>query len=153
MNNVLIENVEGYVYLEHRYSIKEKNQDKQIQRIIIAGWAAYASKHRDIFKSNIVICLKILVYNSCVLPSMTYGAETWALNKQAQNTLAAAQTKMERSMFNITYKDRNTNIWVRERSNVIEKISNVRKIKWSWAGHINRPKDDRWTSRVITWRP
>ena len=26
-------------------------------------------------------------------------------------------------------------------------------MKWSWAGHINRLKDDRWTSRVIAWRP
>ena len=113
VNNVLIENVPGYVYLGQHYSLKEKNQDKEIQRRIMAGWAAYA-KHRDIFKSNLAICLKRQVYNSCVLPSMTYGAETWTLTKLAQNKLAAAQTKMERSMLNITYKDRRTNIWVRE---------------------------------------
>ena len=84
---------------------------------------------------------------------MTYGAETWTLTKQAQNKLAAAQTKMERSMLNITYKDRKTNIWVRERTKVIDIINTVRKMKWSWAGHINRLKDDRRTSRVTTWRP
>ena len=71
----------------------------------------------------------------------------------AQNKLAAAQTKMERSMLNITYKDRKTNIWVRERTKVIDIINTVRKMKWSWAGHINRLKDDRWTSRVTSWRP
>ena len=109
VNNVLIENVPGYVYLGQHYSLKEKNQDKEIQRRIMAGWAAYA-KHRDIFKSNIAICLKRQVYNSCVLAAMTYGAETWTLTKQAQNKLAAALTKMERSMLNITYKDRRTNI-------------------------------------------
>ena len=49
---------------------------------------------------------------------MTYGAETWTLTKQAQNKLAAAQTKMERSMLDITYKDRRTNIWVRERKKI-----------------------------------
>ena len=49
---------------------------------------------------------------------MTYGAETWTLTKQAQNKRAAAQTKMERSMLNITYKDRKTNVWVRERTKV-----------------------------------
>ena len=64
-NNVLIENVQGYVYLGQHYSLKENNQDKEIQRIIMAGWAAYA-KHRDIFKSNLFICLKKQVYNSCV---------------------------------------------------------------------------------------
>ena len=152
INNVLIENVQGYVYLGQHYSLKEKNQDKEIQRRIMAGWAAYA-KHRDIFKSNLAICIKRQVYNSCVLPAMTYGAETWTLTKQAQNKLAAAQTKMERSMLNITYKDRKTNIWVRERTKVIDIINTVRKMKWSWAGHINRLKDDRWTSRVTSWRP
>ena len=84
---------------------------------------------------------------------MTYEAETWTLTKQAQNKLAAAQTKMERSMLNVTYKDRKTNIWVRERTKVIDIINTVRKMKWSWAGHINRLKYDRWTSRVTTWRP
>ena len=71
VNNVLIENVPGYVYLGQHYSLKEKNQDKEIQRRIMAGWAAYA-KHRDIFKSNLAICLKRQVYNSCVLPAMTW---------------------------------------------------------------------------------
>ena len=40
VNNVLIENVQGYVYLGQHYSLNEKNQDKEIQRRIMAGWAA-----------------------------------------------------------------------------------------------------------------
>ena len=52
VNNVLIENVQGDVYLGQHYSLKENNQDKEIQRRIMAGWAAYA-KHRDIFKSHL----------------------------------------------------------------------------------------------------
>ena len=37
VNNVLIENVPGYVYLGQHYSLKEKNQDKEIQRRIMAA--------------------------------------------------------------------------------------------------------------------
>ena len=92
VNNALIENVPGYVYLGQYYSIKGKYQDKEIQRRIMVGWAAYA-RHWDILKSNIAICLKRQVYNSCVVPAMTYGSETWTLTKQAQNKLAAAQTQ------------------------------------------------------------
>ena len=84
----------------------------------MAGWAAYA-KRRDIFKSNLAICLERQVYNSYVLPAMIYGADTWTLTKLAQHKLAAAQTKLERTMLNITCKDRNTNIWVRERTNML----------------------------------
>ena len=60
------------------------------------------AKHRDIFKGSIGICLKRQLYNSCVLPAMTYGAETWTLIAQAKNKLAAALTKMERSVLYIT---------------------------------------------------
>ena len=116
VNNIHIENVESYIYMGQRNSIKDKNQDKEIQRRITAGWTAFA-KHRYIFKSNIGSCLKRQIYNSCVLPAMTYGAETWALTTQAKNKLAAAQTKMESSMLNITYRNRKTNIWVREKTN------------------------------------
>ena len=72
---------------------------------------------------------------------MTYGAETWTLTKQAQNKLAASQTKMERIMLNITYKDRKTNIWVRERTKVIDIINTVRKMKWSWLSTASKTTD------------
>ena len=52
-----------------------------------------------------------------------------------------------------TYNDRKTNIWVRERTKVLDIINTVRKMKWSWAGHINRLKDYRWASRVTTLMP
>ena len=85
VNNTEIENVESYIYLGQRYSTRDKNQDKEIKRRILAGWTAFA-KHRDIFKGNIGTCLKRQVYNSCVFPAMTYGAETWALTTQAKNS-------------------------------------------------------------------
>ena len=66
---------------------------------------------REIFKGNIGVCLKRLVYNSC---AMTYGADTWAFTTHAKNNLAAAQTKMERSMLNITYRDRKKHLGKRK---------------------------------------
>ena len=31
-------------------------------------------------------------------------------------------------------------------------IEQVRR-KWSWAGHVSRIRDNRWTPRVTTWKP
>ena len=60
---------------------------------------------------------------------------------QTSTEQTCEQTKMERSMLNITYKDRKTNIWVRERTKGVDIFNTVRTMKWSWAGHINRLKD------------
>lgn len=152
VNNKQIENVESYIYLGQRYSLQEKNQDKEIQRRITAGWATYA-KHHDIFKSNFSIYLKRQVFNSCIIPAMTYGAETWTLSSQAERKLAATQRKMERSMLNITYRDRKTNTWIRKKTKVTDIISTVRQMKWRWAGHISRMRDNRWTYCITNWRP
>ena len=57
VNNNQIKNVESYIYLGHRYSTRDTNKNKKIQRRITAGWIAFA-KHRDIFKGNIGTCLK-----------------------------------------------------------------------------------------------
>ena len=37
VNNTKIRNVERYLYLGQRYSTRDKNQDKEIQRRITAG--------------------------------------------------------------------------------------------------------------------
>ena len=93
-----------------------------------------------------------LEYNSGVLPAMIYGMETWALTTQAKDNLAATQTKIERSMLNITYRDRKANIWVREKTKVTDVIEQVRRRKWTWAGHVSRILDNRWNHHLETLR-
>ncbi|KAK2171715.1 hypothetical protein NP493_1033g00041 [Ridgeia piscesae] len=105
VNNTQIENVESYSFLGQRYSTRDKNLHKETQRRILSRWTAFV-KQRDIFKGNIGPCMEKQIYNSCILPAMTYGAETWALTIHAKKKLAAAKTKMERSMLNITNRDR-----------------------------------------------
>ena len=84
-----------------RYRTRDK-QDKEIQRRITAGWTAFAI---HIFKRNMGINM-LEETRQRILSAMTDGVETWALTTQAKNKLAAAQTQMERSMLNITYRDR-----------------------------------------------
>ena len=78
---------------------------------------------------------------------MTYGAETFDTD-QTSTEQTSGQTYQSG---NITYNDRNPNTWVTERAKVVDIISNVRKMIWSWAGHNSRLKYDRWTSRITTW--
>ena len=63
VHNTQIENVEIDIYLGPRYSTRDKNLDKDIQRRITAGWTTF-TKHRDIFKGNI---------GTYILPAMRYG--------------------------------------------------------------------------------
>ena len=70
-----------------------------------------------------------------------------------EKKLAAAQHNMERSMLNITYKDRKTNKWVREQTNTHDILETVKRKKWTWAGHISRREDNSWSVVLTMWTP
>ncbi|CAH0690392.1 unnamed protein product [Spodoptera exigua] len=40
-----------------------------------------------------------------------------------------------------------------KRPKVIDIAQRISKLKWQWAGHICRRIDDRWSKRVLEWRP
>ena len=152
VKGVEIEQVEEYVYLGQRFSLRDKNQDSEIRRRIKAGWQAFG-RYSTIMKGNLPICLKRKVYNQCILPAISYGAESWTLTAKMERKLAAAQHNMERSILNITYKDRKTNKWIREQTQVQDILETIKIRKWTWAGHISRRQDNRWSSRLTHWTP
>ena len=117
---------------------QRQNQDKEIHRKI--------AKHRDIFKGSIGTDWNRQIYNSSELLAMAFGAETWTITNQAKNKLAATHTVMEKNMLNITYRDRKTIIWVLEKTKFNDAIEQVRRRKWTCAGHVSRIRDNRWSS-------
>jgi hypothetical protein len=49
--------------------------------------------------------------NSCVLPVITYGSQTWAITQKYENKIKIRQNKMERIILGIK-----TNDWIRIRT-------------------------------------
>ena len=140
------------VYLGHKLKLGLDNQTAEIKRRIGLGWAAFG-KLSLIFKSKMNNSLKRKVFDRCVLPVLTYGAETLTLKKASENKLRVAQRAMERSMLGITLRDKMTNQWIREQTKVVDVMERIASLKWSWAGHIARRTDDRWTKTITEWRP
>lgn len=91
----VIERVDRYVYLGHKLKLGLENQTEEVKRRIGLCWAAFG-KLRHIFKSKMNNSLKRKVFDACVLPVLTYGAETLTLTKASDNKLRVAQRAMER---------------------------------------------------------
>ena len=152
IGDTVIERVDSYVYLGHKLKLGLDNQTAEIKRRIGLAWAAFG-RLSLIFKSKMSNSLKRKVFDTCVLPVLTYGAETLTLTKASENKLRVAQRAMERSMLGITLRDKMTNQWIREQTKVIDVMERIASLKWSWAGHIARRTDNRWTKAIMEWRP
>ena len=84
---------------------------------------------------------------------MTYAAETWTLKKKQLRKLQTAQHNMERSILNISLKDKIPLNTIRKKTGVIDITKEIKKKKSSWAGHIMRRQDNRWSQKLTTWTP
>ena len=124
----------------------------EINRRIQAGWKVF-NDNKFLLKSNIPNSLKRKLHDTCILPAMTYASETWKLTKAMERKLATSQRKMERSMLGVTWEDRKTNEWIRDQTKVKDILEKANGQKWTWAGHISRIKDNRWTVSFTEWRP
>ncbi|GBP16132.1 Putative uncharacterized transposon-derived protein F52C9.6 [Eumeta japonica] len=86
INDNPIEYVENYIYLGKRVSFEKNNNIIEIERRIQLTWNKYWSQ-KGIFKSNLPITLKAKVMNTCPLPSLTYGSQTWKFSTEAMNKI------------------------------------------------------------------
>ncbi|CAH2267236.1 jg14707 [Pararge aegeria aegeria] len=144
--------VSEYVYLGQTITLSKEGQEKEISRRIQLGWVAFR-KLSDVLKGDIPLCLKRKVFNQCVLPTMTYGAETWTLTKKVVHRLKVAQRAMERAMLGLSLLDKIPNVEIRNRTGITDIVQRAAALKWNWAGHICRREDGRWSRVILDWQP
>lgn len=91
-------------------------------------------------------------WRSRILPSLTYGAQTWALTKGNINKLRGTQNSMERNMLRIKKMDKIKISENRAKTNLRDNGGYVKTLKLGYAGHIWRD-NNRWGKKIEGWTP
>ena len=100
-NQQKIEKVTEFKYLGQATHLKDTTKEEIYARIR-AAWSCFGKKNEEILQDKqLPISLKKQVMDQCILPTMTYGCQTWSLNKQMTNKLRTAQRAMERKMLDL----------------------------------------------------
>ena len=129
------------------------SKEQEIKRRITLGWQAFGRASAIFNNKEIPTCLKRQVYNQCIIPKVTYGSETWNLTKIQTMKLRSMQRAHERIMLNITWRDHKTAEWIREQTKLRDILETISKTKLTWAGHLTRRTDNRWTTKLTFWQP
>ena len=82
-----------------------------------------------------------------------YRLETMTLTQHRANSLKVYQRTMERSVLGISLRDKVRNNIIRSKIGVVDVVGQVATMKWRWADHVARCKDERWNKRLLCWRP
>ncbi|GBP42225.1 Putative uncharacterized transposon-derived protein F52C9.6 [Eumeta japonica] len=89
--------------------------------------------------------------DSCVLPCLTYGAQTWIYNKYTKQKYGHASV-LWRSILDLKLKDKHRSSDIRHKTELINAGKHAQQLKWKWAGHMIRTTGERWTKLVTTWK-
>lgn len=143
INGKELENVEEYVYLGQLTTLGKANKDVEIERRRRLGWAAFGKLAKILKNRRIPLHLRVKVFDQCILPVLTYGAQTWTFTKQTVTKLQVTQRAMERSMLGISLRDRIRNEEIRQITKVTDVIDRAARLKWDYAGHVARRNDGR----------
>ncbi|KAH7704683.1 reverse transcriptase [Aphelenchoides avenae] len=146
-----INRVRKYVYLGQELT-EDHTLDGEITRRQKAAWQSYNSM-KDALKNVRDVKLRANLFNTTVLPALLYGCETWAPTKSQENRIAVTQRSIERRTLGISMREEQRNEAVREQSQFADAITEARKRKLRWAGHVARMADDRWAGRTTAWKP
>ena len=147
-----LEEVDEYMYLG-RLLTPENEMAKEIDQRITSGWRRFGQYSTFRKDQKMPICLKRKIMDTVILPAMTYGAETWSLTKYQRVKLAVTQKSMERSMLNVTLKDKIRNEVISSKTKVKDVTEKVYRMKGQRAGHLARMNNNRLAKITTAWTP
>ena len=111
-------------------------------------------RQNNIWKNKSLKCkTKIRLYESLVLSTALYGAETWPMTVANMKKLEAARHKWQRKILGITWRDKITNDTVSERTGMQKMEDILRRKRLRWLGHIYRMDENRISKQVLKWSP
>ncbi|VDM54415.1 unnamed protein product [Angiostrongylus costaricensis] len=119
-----------------------------------AAWGAFKSIE-DVVKRTMNTRLCAHIFDSTVLPALTYASETWSLLKQDERSLSVIERAVERTMIGVSrstqLKDGIRSSDLRQRSKIKDAVPYAKQSKIRWAGHVMGTNHKRWTRAVSDW--
>ncbi|KAE9414453.1 hypothetical protein Angca_006162, partial [Angiostrongylus cantonensis] len=121
-----------------------------------AAWRAFKSIE-NVVKRRKNTRLRAHLFDSTVLPALTYASETLSLRKQDERSLSVIEGADERTMLGVPrfteVRDEIRSSDLRQRLKIEDAILYAKQSKIRWAGHVMRMNDNRWARAVSDWIP
>ncbi|KAK6728592.1 hypothetical protein RB195_005936 [Necator americanus] len=116
LNGTNISKCTSYVYLGRELNMKTTREGGRRRR---AAWRAYKNIE-DVVKKSRNTRLRAHLFNTTVLPALTYASETWAFRKQEENAVSVIERAIEGLMLGVSrfteVRDRIRSSLLRQRS-------------------------------------
>ncbi|KAE9414528.1 hypothetical protein Angca_010041, partial [Angiostrongylus cantonensis] len=121
-----------------------------------ATWGALKGIE-DVVKRTKNTRIRAHLFDSTVLPALTYASEAWSLRKQDERSHSVIERAVERTMLGVSrftqVRDGIRSSDLHQRSKIKDAVLYAKQSKIRWVGHVMRMNDNRWARAVSDWIP
>ena len=141
--NILIDGIRikqssSFVYLGSTIT-QDARCNREVEKRIMIAKSAFNNMKTLLKNSNLGIQTRVRALKTYVWSTLTYGSETWTLNKVLINKIRAAEMWFYRRMLRISWVDRVTNEEVLERVGQGRALlGTIKRRQMEFLGHIIR---------------
>ncbi|VDP25157.1 unnamed protein product [Heligmosomoides polygyrus] len=100
LNGANISECSSYVYLGREVNMAN-DLAPELSRRKRPAWGAFKSVE-EVAKKTKNVQLRAHLFDSTVLPALTYASETWTIRKQDEHAISVVQRGIERTMLGVT---------------------------------------------------
>ena len=123
--------------------------ERDINNRVRLAWMKWKQLTGVLCDKKVPIKLKDKVYKTVIKPTMTYGAECWAVRKKDENRLHVAEMRMLRWIRGKTRKDHVRNQSIQEDAKVCQMSTFLRQKRLNMYGHIRRREEDNLSRKIM----
>ena len=132
-----VELVEQFCYLGSIMDTSGRCRPDMLRKIGIAS-----STMNSLFKvwaqQRLTLATKLRIYQTCIIPVLLYGSDTWTLLKADSNRLQAFHMRCQRRILGIKWQDMVTNVTVSIKTGLPPILDIINKRRSALFGHVVR---------------
>nr|VZI21262.1 unnamed protein product [Spirometra erinaceieuropaei] len=140
VNGTQLQVVENFPYLGSTLSRNTKIDDEVANRISKASQAFGRLQSTVWNRHGLHLSTKLKMYKAVILPTLLYGAETWAVYTRQARRLNHFHLSCLRRVLRLNWQDRIPDTEVLERTGILSIYSMLRQMQLRWNGHLDTLK-------------
>eukprot|EP00973_Karenia_brevis_P085871 11910568-Karenia_brevis.AAC.1 len=138
--------------------------ETEVKHRIASGWAAFAKYKHALCAKACPLHLRIKLFDSVVTPAVMYGCAAWTMSAELFKQLRTARRKMLRKLHGARKRvdEPWQEYWTRATHTIEDFAASCgstpwevaqRKKKWQFARRVATDDVNKWSFRLLLWRP
>ncbi|VDM56931.1 unnamed protein product [Angiostrongylus costaricensis] len=144
LNGTNISECSSYIYVGREINTIN-DLAPELSRRKRAAWGAFKSIE-DVVKRTNNTRLRAHLFDSAVLPALTYASETWSLRKPDERSFNVIERAVGRRTLGVSrftqVRDGIQSSDLRQRSKIKDAVLYAKQLRLTWAGHVMRMNDN-----------